>query len=188
MTVVYRRRATRRAARRAVRSGGVSDAGSQPPACAVDERRADLLSPVAAVRRPQRRSTSSRSTPPTTASCASRSSSRSRPAAYGAARRPEPGSRSTAGTRIVGITAVVGERRIGLRPARIDVDQGGDYSPYVLTLDAPAARPGQARVRVLVHGELPERRRLPAGFRARRRSSSSRCSTTWPRTTRASAG
>ena len=109
-----------------------------PPACAVDDRRADLLSPsppfvdlngidfieVDAADHRILRVTFLKSIPA---------------GAYGLPTDPSRIS-IAGGTRIVGISATSASVDSAL-VLRIDVDQGGDYSPYVLTLDAPELDP-----------------------------------------------
>ena len=154
-----------------------------PPACGVDERRVALLAP---------------SPPhvdlngidfvevdaPTTGSSASASSSRCPPAAYGL---PADPSRITiaGGTRIVGIRVLAASIE-SASVLRVDVDRGGDYSPYTLTLDTPGLDVVKRATTFSFMASCPsdvDCRPAPCPPP----SPTSHCSTTSPRTMRASA-
>ena len=107
--------------------------------------------------------------------------------AYGLARRPDAGISIAGGTRIVGITRDRPRRRVDFRPADRRRPGAATSRPTSSHSDAPDLDPVKRGTVFCVHGELPDRRRLPAGAVPAARGSSSRCSTTSPRTTRASA-
>ena len=79
----------------------------------------------------------------------------------------------------------LGDRRVGLDSAH---RRRSRRRLLALRADPrrPRARRGPPQYRVLVHGELPDRHRLPARAVSADRAAPSRCSTTSPRTTRAS--
>lgn len=110
----------------------------EPPACAVDDRRADLLSPsppfidlngidFVEVDPGDHRILRVTFLKPVPAG------------GYGVPANPALVS-IEGGTRIVGISAVSAAVE-SASVLRIDVDQGGDYSPYVLTIDSPQLDP-----------------------------------------------
>ena len=158
------------------------------PGCAVDERRdraARSRSPPFVDLNGDRLRRGRRGRPPDPARHAS--SSRSRPPRYGL---PADPTRHHDRRRHARSSGSRPSRRRWSRPRSCGSTSiaAATSRPTSLTPRRPRPRPGPPQHRLLVHGELPDRRRLPAARRVRRPSSPSRCSTTSPRTTRASGG
>ena len=158
------------------------------PVCEDDERRADLIALLPPARRRSSTSTgstSSRSTRPTTGSSASRSSSRVPASLYGdhaAGRRRDDRGRQPASS---GSSRPPPALEAGPAARASTSTSPATSRPYVLALpEHPDLDPVRRSTVFSFMAELPDGRRLPPAATAHRSSSSSRSSTTWPRTTR----
>ena len=192
VTVAYRRRTDERAARRALRERAMSELVDPAPA-PTSERRADVIAPPPARRRRRRPERDRlrrgrRRRPPhparhlPQAGARRRRTGSPRPASADHDRRRHAHRRHPRRSR----PCVAAARRLRRRGRPWPATS----RPTCSRSERRRARSGPAqRIAFSFMADLPDRLRLPRrSTPARRRRSPSRCSTTWPRTTRASGG